>query len=119
MSVTHSPKSCKCEKTFIPMTLEIEPKINIIVNEPDICIQNRAICIPSYHKPRYETKYNSKYESKYESKPRYESKHSYPQSDCDSKSNYSECSSCYDKKSKHRKNSSSSRCSSCHKKFYR
>lgn len=95
---------CKCEKTFIPMTLEIEPKINIIVNEPDICIKNKAICSPSSYKSKYE---------------KYEQKRYYTQSGSDTGSDYSECSSCYVKKSRRRYDSYSSNCSSCHKKMRR
>ena len=51
-----------CKPEVIPMTLEISPLITLVVNKPEVCLVNNAVCKPSKkcHKSRSKSKCRSR-----------------------------------------------------------
>lgn len=38
----------KCKPTIIPITMELSPVVNVLVNKPKICLKNKAVCKPCF-----------------------------------------------------------------------
>lgn len=43
-----STPHCKTEPVFVPINVEVCPIVNLKVNKPKICIQNKADCKPHF-----------------------------------------------------------------------
>lgn len=37
-----------CKPTCVPITLELSPVVSLLVNKPQVCIKNKAICKPKF-----------------------------------------------------------------------
>jgi hypothetical protein len=38
----------ECQPTFVPITLEIAPIVDVLVNKPKVCLINKAKCKPCF-----------------------------------------------------------------------
>lgn len=38
----------KCKPTAIPITLELAPIVNLLVDKPKVCLKNKAVCKPCF-----------------------------------------------------------------------
>lgn len=38
----------ECQPTFVPITLEIAPIVDVLVNKPKVCLVNKAKCKPCF-----------------------------------------------------------------------